>query len=134
MRKRPKPSPAKKPTKARVKAKPTRKRDKLGRFLPKVSPKPKRKKPLPLRDKRGKFLPKSSTQSVPPKYKRDKNGKLRDAKGRFVKVVTKERHYDGRRDDRLRKRKRVTYYEAIDLYGFDEQELPEWVTYLAGAP
>jgi hypothetical protein len=133
LRKRLKPKPAKKPVKVAAKSKALRKRDKLGRFLPKVSPKP-RKKSAPPRDKRGRFLPRGSTQAAPPKYKRDKNGKLRDAKGRFVKVLTKERHYDGRRDDRLRVRKRVTYDEALELYGFEESGLPDWVTYLTGAP
>lgn len=109
-------------------------RKKNGQFAKKPGPKKgwKQARQAPLGYNRGLLTPRL-LPSVSPK--RDASGKLRDAKGRFLKVTIEERHFDGRRDDRIRTRTRLTYDETIELYGFDELNgLPEWVTYLVGAP
>lgn len=110
-------------------------RKKNGQFAKKPGPKKGWKQASrlsPIGYNRGLLTPRL-LPSVSPK--RDTSGKLRDAKGRFLKATIEERHFDGRHDDRIRTRTRLTYDETIELYDFDTQnELPEWVSYLVGAP
>lgn len=136
----------------------TRKRDAFGRFLP--APKPTRKptqKTLVLRDKFGRFVKakkpskkkgtpapvkKRAPKSKPPRtrvIRQGKDGKFRDERGRFVQVeiaeVMENGRKDGRKSDPVRFRDRLSFQDMIDLYGFDDyEEMPEWLSYLDGAP
>ena len=103
--------PSRKPPKKRHAASPKPKKKRL-------SPKPQR------RDTNGRFVSlkkRAAKVTLPPR-------------GRVIKRVVTERHYDGRVNDIERVRKRITFDEAVELYGFDELELPEWLQYLPGAP
>lgn len=141
----------------------TRKRDAKGRFLPASLPPAPKQRTLTLRDAKGRFLPvkKASAAKTPhvanlpgpkkphgakgPKptrtrvIRRDKNGRFRDENGRFIHVdmgpAVEPGHGDGRKNDGPRVRRRPTFQEAVDLYGFEDyDEMPEWISYLEGAP
>ena len=133
-----------KPAKSKKPAKLTRKRDSRGRFLP--APKAPVQAALRLRDKFGRFVkakkPGKRKPSKPVRtriIKQGKDGRFRDENGRFVHVemseVTEHGHHDGRKNDPIRFRDRLTFQEMVNLYGFDDYaELPEWLQYLDGAP
>jgi hypothetical protein len=109
-------------------------RDKFGRFVKvKKVNRPKRAKPRS--PKRLKPSPK------PKKLKRAKpKGPKRDPyTGRFLPklAVVETGHRDGRKNDVFRVRSRqLTFDEALELYEFEDSldGIPDWVTYLEGAP
>lgn len=135
-----------------------RKRDKLGRYLPKPAPpkrdklgrflpakKTKASKPRPV-NRPSQFLvnpfqaTRRSLSEQLPRKKPPRKALVRNPlTGQFAPkgTITEPGHFDGRAKDAIRVRSRITFDEALALYEYDVDDysnLPDWVTYLAGAP